>query len=118
LAFKNALSIIKSIFDKSAFKRYLRGDGEDHNGKWLAQQFNKGLYDILIYSFAKIPKNMVYNHLDAIKEALLTLMTNDDSFINAIDKSTGPSDMVLRRFRIWEEHLEAVPVGGLLSRIS
>ena len=106
LAFKNAISIIKSIFDKSAFKRYIRGDVENHNGKWLSRQFNKGLYDILMYSFAKVNKHMVYNHLDAIKESLLSLMTNDDSFINAIDKSTGSSDMVLRRFRIWEEHLE------------
>src|SRR5262249_31353564 len=81
----NALAIIKSIFDKSAFKRYLRGDGEDHNGKWLTRQFNKGLYDILMYAFAKTPKNMVYPHLDALREALLTLMTTDDSFINAID---------------------------------
>ena len=108
LAFKNAISTIKSIFDKSAFKRYLRGDIDNHNGKWLSRQFNKGLYDILMYSFAKANKNMVYNHLDAIKESLLNLMTNDDSFINALDKSTGSSEMVLRRFRIWEEHLEQI----------
>lgn len=107
-AFKNAISIIRSIFDKSAFKRYLRGDGEDHNGKWLTRQFNKSLYDILMYSFATTPKNMVYNHLDALKEALLNLMTYDDGFINAIDKSTGSPDMVLRRFRIWEEHVEQI----------
>jgi hypothetical protein len=106
MAFRNALAIIKSIFDKSAFKRYLRGDGEDHNGKWLTRQFNKGLYDILMYAFAKTPKNMVYPHLDALREALLTLMTTDDSFINAIDRSTGSSEMVLRRFSIWEEHVE------------
>jgi len=105
-AFKTAISTIKSIFDKSAFKRYLRGDGDDHNGKWLARQFNKGLYDILMYTFAKTPKNRVYNHLDAIRESLLDLMTHDDSFINAIDKSTGSSEMVLTRFKIWEEHFE------------
>ena len=67
LAFKNAISTIKSIFDKSAFKRYVRGDAENHNGKWLSRQFNKGLYDVLMYAFAKANKNMVYNHLDAIK---------------------------------------------------
>ena len=108
LAFKNAISTIKSIFDKSAFKRYIRGDIENHNGKWLSRQFNKALYDILMYSFAKTHKSMVYNHLDAIKECLLNLMTNDDGFINAIDKSTGSPDMVLRRFRIWDEHLEQI----------
>jgi hypothetical protein len=35
-------------------------------------------------------------------------MTNDDNFIESIDKSTAKTDAVLLRFRVWEDILEQI----------
>ncbi|SEA83552.1 MULTISPECIES: GmrSD restriction endonuclease domain-containing protein [Acidovorax] len=107
-AFKNACQIIRSIFDKNAFKRYYKGKPEDPNGYWEPKKFNVSLYDILMYSFAKEDKNKVFQNLDSIKEALIHLMTEDQSFIDSIELSTSSVQAVTVRFDKWRSTLQGI----------
>lgn len=105
-AFKNAVTIIKSLLDNHAFKRFYKGDEKNPNGYWEPKKFNASLYDILMYSFAKEEKNKVYQNLDSIREALIYLMTNDQDFIDAIELSTRSVQAVTNRFDKWRLTLQ------------
>jgi Protein of unknown function DUF262 len=47
-AFKTAVSLIRSMLGKNAFKRYYRGDSKTPNGYWEPKKFNASLFDILM----------------------------------------------------------------------
>lgn len=107
-AFKNAVTIIKSLLDNHAFKRFYKGDEKNPNGYWEPKKFNASLYDILMYSFAKEDKNKVYQNLDSIREALIYLMSNDQDFIDAIELSTSTVQAVKKRFDKWRLTLQDI----------
>ena len=106
--FKNAVLIIRSLLDTNAFKRYYRGNDKDKNGHWEKQKFNASLFDILMYSFAREDKNIVFRNLDKIREALIDLMTNDQDFIDSIELSTSSVKAVTNRFDKWRMTLQAI----------
>src|ERR1035437_3292196 len=97
-AFKNTVSIILSLLDNNAFKRYYRGDEKNKNGRWETQKFNVSLFDIMMYLFAREDKNTVFQNLDRIREALIDLMTTDQEFIDSIELSTSSKKAVTIRF--------------------
>jgi hypothetical protein len=97
-AFKDACAIIKSLLDRHAFKRFYKGDIKNPNGHWEPKKFNASLYDIMMYLFAREDKNKVYQNLDAIRESLIDLMTNDEEFIKSIELSTSSVQAVTTRF--------------------
>lgn len=70
----------------------------------------KSLYVALAHSltFAKEDKNVIYQHLDAIREALITLMTENQEFIDSIELSTSSLQAVTKRFDIWRLTLQDV----------
>lgn len=105
-AFKNTVTIIKSLLDKQAFKRFYKGNEKTPNGYWEPKKFNASLYDILMYSFAREDKNKVYQNLDSIREALIYLMTNDQEFIDSIELSTSSVQAVTKRFDKWRLTLQ------------
>ncbi len=107
-AFKNACQIIRSLLDKNAFKRYYKGDENQPNGRWENKKFNQSLYDILMYSFAKEDKNNVYQNLDGVRESLIYLMTQDQQFIDSIERSTSSVPAVTTRFDKWRLTLQGV----------
>jgi len=107
-SFKNTVTIIKSLLDNHAFKRFYKGDEKNLNGHWEPKKFNASLYDILMYSFAKEDKNKVYQNLDSIREALIHLMTNDQDFIDAIELSTSSVQAVTKRFDKWRLTLQDI----------
>lgn len=107
-AFKNACQIVRSIFDKNAFKRFYKGREGEPNGSWEPKKFNTSLYDILMYAMAKEDKNKVYQNLDAIKEALIFLMTEDQAFVDAIELSTSSVQAVTTRFDKWRSTLQGI----------
>lgn len=49
-------------------------------------------------TFAKEDKNKVYQNLDAVREALIYLMTDDQEFIDSIELSTSSVQAVTKRF--------------------
>jgi hypothetical protein len=97
-AFKNTLTIIKSLLDNHAFKRFYKGTKEKPNGNWEPKKFNTALYDVLMYTFARRQKNIIYQHLDMIREAFINLLSNDEEFIRVIEISTSSFDSVIKRF--------------------
>jgi hypothetical protein len=107
-AFKNAVTIIKSVFGDNAFKRYYNGNESNPNGYWEKSRFNASLFDILMDSFARADKNLVFANLDAIREALINLMTNDGEFVDAIEIGTSGERKVVRRFDKWRSTLNDI----------
>jgi hypothetical protein len=107
-AFKNAVSIIRTLLDTHAFKRFYKGSEKNKNGFWEPKKFNASLYDILMYSFARQDKNKVYQNLDSIREALIDLMTNDQEFIDSIELSTSSIQAVQKRFDKWRLTLQEI----------
>lgn len=107
-AFKNAVAITKSLFDKHAFKRYRRGEDGKPDGYWEPNKFNASLFDIIMVLAAKVDKNRVYSRLDSIREALISLMTDDQEFIDSIEISTSGVQGVRKRFDIWRRTLEGI----------
>ncbi|HEY4714634.1 MAG TPA: HNH endonuclease signature motif containing protein, partial [Aquirhabdus sp.] len=71
-------------------------------------KFNTSLYDILMYSFAKEDKNKVFQNLDAIREALIYLMTEDQEFVDSIELSTSSVQAVTTRFDKWRLTLQNI----------
>lgn len=107
-AFKNAISISKSVFGDRAFKRYYKGTSSEPSGYWETKRFNVSLHDILMDSFARVDKNLVYQNLDQIREAFIDIMTTDDSFIDAIEIGTSEERKVIRRFDSWRNRLNEI----------
>jgi hypothetical protein len=107
-AFKNSISIIRTLLDNNAFKRFYRGDERNINGKWEAQKFNVSLYDILMYSFVREDKNLVIQNLDRIRESFINLMTGDQDFIDSIELSTSSKKAVTIRFDKWRLALQEI----------
>lgn len=107
-AFKKTVRVITSLLGENAFKRFYRGNERESNGYWEPKQFNVSLYDILMDSFARRDERKVRQNLDAIREALVYLMTSDDEFINSIKLSTSSKQAVDKRFKIWTAKLDDI----------
>ncbi len=107
-AFKNSVTLIRSLLDEHAFKRFYRGDSKSPDGRWERKKFNASLYDVLMYSFAEADKNRVMANLNAIREALIVLMTENQEFIEAIELSTSATRMVQKRFDLWRMTLDDI----------
>jgi len=107
-AFKNACHIVRSMFGSNAFKRYYAGSESNPAGRWEDKKFNASIYDILMYTFAKADKNVIFQNLDSVREALINLMTSDQEFIHAIELSTSSVQAVTKRFDLWRLALQDV----------
>lgn len=107
-AFKNAVSIIRSIFSEHSFKRYYAGDSRHQSGRWETKKFNTSLYDVLMWTMAREDKNKVFQNLDSVREAFIHLMTENNEFIEAIEKSTSSIYAVKIRFDLWRKELEQI----------
>ncbi len=107
-AFKNTCQIIRSMLGKNAFKRFYKGTEKNPAGYWEPKRFNASLYDVLMYTFAREDKNVVYQNLDSIREALIHLMTENQEFIDAIELSTSSLQAVTKRFDLWRLTLQDI----------
>jgi hypothetical protein len=104
-ALKNSVTLIRSILGMNAFRRYYRGVEKSRNGYWEPKKFNASLYDILMWGFSDQDKNQIMANLDAIREAWIVLMTEDDRFIESIELSTSSAKSVTYRFDAWRKAL-------------
>jgi hypothetical protein len=108
LELKNAVTIIKSLFRDHAFRRFRRGTENNPDGNWESKQFNRAIYDVLMFTFARTDKNKVFQNLDAIREAWINLMTNNNDFIESIEISTSSIKAVNTRFDLWKRELDSI----------
>ncbi|MFN8475034.1 MAG: DUF262 domain-containing protein [Anaerolineae bacterium] len=97
-AFRNALSLVHSLFGERAFRRFSRGTQAKADGAWETKKFNAALYDVLMGIFCKQDKNQVMSALDELREGLIDLMSTNEEFIDAILLGTSEGKRVERRF--------------------
>ena len=97
-AFKLACSNVRSVFGNRAFKRFYPGRESNPNGYWEKNQFNASLFDVSMGVFAQIEKEKVYANLDALRESVISLMSDDRDFIDSIELSTSSNQAVMTRF--------------------
>lgn len=107
-AFKNTCHIIRSMFGKNAFKRFYKGTERNPSGYWEPKKFNASLYDIMMYTFAREDKNVIFQNMDSIREMLIHLMTENQEFIDSIELSTSSLQAVTKRFDLWRLALQDV----------
>lgn len=96
--FKNGLRIVRSMFDKNAFKRYYKGSNSSKDGYWELKKFNYSLYDVTLGVLCNYDSNIIYPKIDCIREGLIDLMVNDEQFIESIEMSTSSQAAVITRF--------------------
>lgn len=105
-AFKKSCQLVFSLLGEHAFKRFYRGSGDNVNGRWEPKKINSSLYDVLMFGFTAYEKPQIYSRLDAIREAFIDLMANNDVFISVIELSTSSKQAVETRFDIWRSVLK------------
>lgn len=106
--FRNSIYIIRSLFGKNAFKRFIPGDEQNKNGHWETDKFQIFLYDILMYSFSRLSAYKVLQFKDRIDEALIHLMASDQEFIDTMETSTSSKIFVKTRFEKWINTLHQI----------
>lgn len=100
-AFKKSVELTRTVFGKTAFRRFVAGSGRSPDGYW-ERKFNKGLYDVIMYGFTQFEKSQVIPLSDSIREEMLWLMTGNDRFIDAISGSgTDRREKVMVKFDAW-----------------
>ncbi len=87
---------------------FLKGAEKNPAGYWEPNQFNASLFDVLMYTFAREEKNVLYQSLDSIREAFITLMTENQDFIDSIELSTSSTQAITKRFDLWRLALQDI----------
>jgi hypothetical protein len=107
-AFRNAVLITNTVFGEHSFRRFYAGSAGAKNGKWEPKKFNVSLFDVCMVHFADADKNQVTRNRDLLHEGFIDLMTGDQEFITAIERSTSSKQAVHKRFDKWRQRMEAI----------
>lgn len=105
--FKQATDLSFSVFGKNAFRRFQKGDEENHNGQW-DNRFNRALFDVVMWGFTQYEKRKIIDNSNAIREALIRLSIEDERFKNSVTFNTGGKEPVKYRFSAWERQLKEI----------
>jgi hypothetical protein len=105
--FEHCLDLVKNVYGKTAFRRYIQGENSEP-GKWAHNQINMALFDLQMVGFSNYSKSDVLSNADNIREGLLDLMINNAEFSQLIGFKTSNTDNVQLRFKIYMEMLENI----------
>lgn len=111
--FESAIECAWTVFGENAFRRWSPGDGRNPEGQWETK-LNVALWDTILYTFAFFEKRQIVPAADAIREEFLDIMSNDDTFVDYIGRTTDKPDRVRYRADSWRCRLDAaiaVPFG-------
>lgn len=106
--FKHCVDLVKVVFGESAFRRYMPMTDSSKAGSWSSSRINMALFDIQMGGFVNYTKNQVLAKADFIREAMVSLMTNNQDFIASLEIRTSDREMVKKRFKIWLETLDDI----------
>jgi len=106
--FLKVIDLVNNVFGDKAFRRFVKGDEDNRNGKWNMNQLNMSLYDIQMCSFVPFSKKQIIYKADVIREMAIKLMTENEDFIRAIEMSTSDRLQLQTRFKIWNSTLEEI----------
>lgn len=111
--FKTAVHLSRTVFGQHAFKRFRPGgSARSADGHWEPNKFNASLFDVVMFMFADADKNLVVRNADAIREALIELMSANTEFIAAIELSTSSVQAVQKRFDLWRHEFSKIVKAG------
>jgi hypothetical protein len=106
--FHDCIDLVKVVFGKTAFRRYIPSNSEKEQGNWTTTRINMALFDIQMCGFVNYSKNEILRNADYIREAMLELMTNNQDFIDSILLQTSNKEVLKKRFKIWLEKLDEI----------
>jgi hypothetical protein len=104
--FATAIECAWTVFGPNAFRRWSTGDDRSPEGQWESK-LNVALWDTILYTFAFFEKRQIVPVADAIREEFLDVMTNDDTFVDYIGRTTDKPDRVRYRADTWRRHLDS-----------
>jgi hypothetical protein len=103
--FRQSVQSVKTVIGEKAF--YVYTNKQSILGKW-ENVINKGLFDILMYGFARYDQNQVMPYKDAIKEELTWLMNNDEFLDVITGAGTDSKKKLEKKFDIWLSSLKII----------
>ena len=107
IRFMDCLDMVKVVFGDNAFRRYIP-QNEDAGGYWAKSRINMALFDIQMCGFVHYSKNEVFRNAEFIREAILDLMSKNETFNNSILIETSNKEVLKNRFKIWFEKLDSI----------
>ena len=106
--FKKSIDLIRTIFDKDAFKVFSI-DEKTYEACFSSMKVNQGLYFILMYCFTLYEKNQVMPFADLIREELLNLQIHNSEFRDTLTGSgTNSKEKIIKKFDIWRDTLKGI----------
>jgi len=107
--FKKAVQTNKSLFGCRSFRKIRCGDATDPNSSWRnTTTVNASLYEVMMTAFLPYDRNLICRNLDAVREAVVFLMTENQEFIDTIEKWTSQYDQIRKRFEIFDSVVGAI----------
>lgn len=105
--FKNAISMAKTTFGDSAF--FLITIDKNKKLTNYPRVINKGLFDVVMFGFARYQQNQIMPYKDALKEELIWLQTANNEFQESITGAgTDSKQKVEAKFNIWLNSLKQI----------
>lgn len=98
-AFVDSLSAAQTVFGDYMFKRFRPGDDRDRNGSW-EPRLNRALMDVVLNTFAAIPKRDIVKCSNEIREASIQLMSTE-RFSDLLKHTISSADRVRQRFELF-----------------
>jgi HNH endonuclease len=106
--FRQAVDLVLTVFgSKYAFKKFNAGTSADPNGRW-SRGNNRALIDVQLWGFTQFKKGDVVRNADAVREAAIELMGENEEFADVVVNNTSDKRRLRRRFELWEQMLRAV----------
>jgi len=109
--FKKVTRMALSVLGDKAFERFVQGNKEDPNGHFEGK-INYALFDAIMFCFAQYEERDIIPRGEAIFEALIELMTNNECFIYAITQNTSQKNTLRTRISIFENELRNITGGA------
>lgn len=107
-AFMRAVTNAKTLFGNHAFKRYYASNFEKQQQGWNDKAVVVSLFEVTMDSMARMDTTVLMRHLDALREAIIDLMSTNEKFINSISRASADKVAVNTRFQIWNEVVEKI----------
>lgn len=104
--FKQATSLVRTVFGDKAFRKFTAGEEANVDGSWESKRV-LALADVQLWGMNQHDKGAMVGKADQIYEAALELLV-DPTFQELVTSNTSGKTRVKRRFKMWDDMLDAV----------
>ena len=108
IRFTHCVDLVKTVFGKNAFRRYIPIKDSTEHGYWATTRINMALFDIQMCCFAIYSKNDILRNADFIREAMIEHMSTNQEFIDSIEINTSNKEVLKKRFQLWLNKLDEI----------